>query len=282
MSRSPVNGGSADRAVVTGRVCVITGASSGIGRRTALDLAAAGNRVCVAARRQERLESLVEEMGGADAGHSYVVTDVSDRAQVKALAEHVRETYGRLDVLVNNAGFAGQEGFRGPESVEDIERVMGTNFFGAVYCTAELLSLLEASAPAHVVNVASMAGRIATPGVATYVASKFALVGWTEALQPELAKRGVYLSSVEPGFIPTEGFPQKNMTQDKVMRYLLGTDAQVSAAIQDAIANRKPQRVVPRWYYLFQLPRVLTPGLYRFGLKKITQSSLGRRASDFR
>ena len=282
MSLSSVDGGAGSRFPVTGRICVITGASSGIGRRTALDLAAAGNKVCVAARRRERLESLVAEMGGSAAGHSYLVTDVSDREQVKALAEHVRETYGRLDVLINNAGFAGEEGFRGPESVEDIERVMATNFFGAVYCTAEFLPLLEASAPSHVVNVASMAGRIATPGVSTYVASKFALVGWTEALNLEFAGRGVYLSSVEPGFIPTEGFPQKNMTQDKVMKYLLGTDAQVSEAIQDAIAHRKPQRVVPRWYYLFQIPRVLTPRLFRFSLDKISRSSLGRRAGEFR
>lgn len=267
---------------MTGRVCVVTGASSGIGRRTSLDLAAAGNRVCVAARRQERLESLVEEMGGEAAGHSFVVTDVSNRDQVRALASHVRATYGRLDVLINNAGFAGRPGFTGPESIEDIERVIATNFFGAVYCTAELLPLLEGSAPSHVVNVASMAGRVATPGVSTYVASKFALVGWTESLYPELAERGVYLSSIEPGFIPTEGFPQKSMVRDRFMKHLLGTDAQVSTAIQDAIAHRKPQRVVPRWYYLVQLPRVLAPRLYRFALGKVSQSSLGRKASDFR
>ena len=221
-------------------------------------------------------------MGGESAGHSYVVTDVSDRQQVRALSEHVGNTYGRIDVLVNNAGVAGREGFSGPDAIGDIERVMATNFLGAVYCTGEFLPLLEASAPSHVVNVASMAGRLATPGVPAYVASKFALVGWTESLYPELAQRGVYMSSVEPGFIPTEGFPQKNMTQDKVMKHLLGTDAQVSAAIRDAIAHRKPQRVVPRWYYLLQLPRVLSPRLYRFGAEKIAESSLGRKARDFR
>lgn len=271
-----------DAAALSGRVCVITGASSGIGRRTALDLAATGNRVCVAARREERLRLLVGEMGGEAADHSYRVTDVSDRAQVQALVAYVRDTYGRLDVLVNNAGFAGKEGLSGPESVEEIERVMATNFFGAVYCTAEFLSLLEDSAPSHVVNVASMAGRIATPGTPTYVASKFALVGWTESLYPQLAARGVYLSSIEPGFVPTEGFPQKNLVGDRFMKHLLGSDAQVSAAIRDAIVHRKPQRVVPRWYYLIQLPRVLSPRLYRFGAERVAKSSLGRKARDFR
>ena len=267
---------------LTERVCVVTGASSGIGRRTALDLSRGGARVCVAARRQERLESLVSEMGGAEAGHSFLVTDVSKRDDVRALAAHVRDTYGRLDVLINNAGFAGGEGMRGPESIDEVAEVMATNFFGAVYCTGEMLDLLASSAPSHVVNVASMAGRLAAPGNSTYAASKFALVGWTEALQPDLAERGIYLSSVEPGFIPTEGFPQKNLAADKVMKHILGTDAQVSDAILDAIRHRKPQRVVPRWYYLLQIPRVLTPGLYRIALAKLANSSAGRAASDFR
>ncbi|HJR46190.1 MAG TPA: SDR family oxidoreductase [Actinomycetota bacterium] len=264
------------------RVCVVTGASSGLGRRTALDLAAAGAKVCVAARRQERLESLVAEMGGESAGHSFVVTDVSKRPDVQALVRHVEDTYGRLDVLINNAGFAGGEGLKGPESVEELERVMATNFFGAVYCTAEFLPLLTGSAPSHVVNIASMSGRIATPGVPNYVASKFALVGWTEALEPELARRGVHLSSVEPGFVPTEGFPQKNMVGDKVLKYLLGTEQQVSDAIQDAILNKKVQRVVPRWYYALQVPRVLSPWVFHKLKSKVIDSGVGRRAADFK
>jgi short-subunit dehydrogenase len=201
---------------------------------------------------------------------------------VKALAAHVRDTYGRLDVLINNAGFAGGEGMTGPGSIDDVEEVFATNFFGAVYCTGEMFDLLAASAPSHVVNVTSMAGRLATPGSSTYAASKFALVGWTEGLQPDLAERGIYLSSVEPGFVPTEGFPQKNLVSDRFMRHILGTDTQVSAAIFDAIEHRKPQRVVPRWYYVLQVPRVLAPWLYRFAMNRLMNSSAGRAASDFR
>lgn len=259
------------------RVCVVTGASSGLGRRTALDLAAEGNRVCVAARREDRLTALVDEMGGASAGHSFQVTDVAERDQVKRLAAHVRETYGRCDVLVNNAGIPGNETF-GPDAVEKIEQVMQVNFFGAVHCTAEFYELLLESTPSHVVNVTSVAGRIATPGFASYTASKFALVGWTESLQPELAKKGIYVSSVEPGFIPTEGFPQTNLTGDPMLKRILGTEGQVSRAIRDAISGRKPQRVVPRWYYLFQVPKVLTPPLYRFVLNKVMDSGAGQKA----
>jgi short-subunit dehydrogenase len=256
------------------KVCVVTGASSGIGRRTALDLAREGASVCVAARREERLRTLVEEMGGSP--HSQVATDVAERHQVSRLAEHVRETYGRCDVLVNNAGFSGRGGFDGPPALAELHRVMATNFFGAAYCTAELLELLVSSAPSHVVNVASMAGRIATPGVSAYCASKFALVGWSESLQPELAAKGVFVSSIEPGFIPTEGFPQTELVNDRVMRHLLGSEEDVSGAIRDAIRGRKPQRVVPRWYYLFQVPRLLTPRVYRAVAGRVMASGTAR------
>jgi NAD(P)-dependent dehydrogenase (short-subunit alcohol dehydrogenase family) len=240
-------------------------------------VAAAGGTIVAAARREDRIRTLVSELPGD--GHSYLVTDVSDRDQVRHLAEHVETTYGRCDVLVNNAGFLGAPGFGGERSasIEDVEAVMATNFFGALYCTGEFLDLLETSAPSNVVNVTSVAGRLAAPGQPAYTASKFALVGWTESLQPELARRGVYLSSVEPGFIPTEGFPQKGMVGDPLMERILGTDAQVSEAIQDAVAGRKPQRVVPRWYYTLQVPRVMAPRIYRMAVEKVAGARNARR-----
>ncbi|MGH2808784.1 MAG: SDR family NAD(P)-dependent oxidoreductase [Actinomycetota bacterium] len=260
-----------------GQVWVITGASSGIGARTARDVAAGGAIVVAAARREERIAALVAGLPGE--GHSYRVTDVSDREQVRAVAEYVDATYGRCDVLLNNAGFLGAPGFGGERSasVDDVEAVMATNFFGAVYCTAEFLDLLKRSAPSHIVNVTSVAGRLAAPGQPAYTASKFALVGWTESLQPDLARKGIYLSSVEPGFIPTEGFPQKGMIDDPMMSRLLGTDAQVSDAIQDAVAHRKAQRVVPRWYYTLQVPRVVAPRLYRIAAEKLATARNPRR-----
>lgn len=248
-------------------VWVITGASSGIGRRTALDVAAAGGTVCVAARRRERLESLVDEMAGS--GHSYVVTDVSDRSQVKALAAHVSETHGRVDVLVNNAGYIGPTGFSGADAISEVEALMATNFFGAVYCTGEFMDLLESSAPSSVVNVTSVAGRIAAPGKPAYTASKFALVGWSETLVSSLRPKGIHVASVEPGFVPTEGFPQTGMVKDPLMKRILGTDAMVSQAIQDAVQHRKVQRVVPRFYYLAQIPQLAAPRLWRMAIAKM-------------
>ena len=264
---------------LSGKVCVVTGASSGIGRRTSLDLASAGAKVCVAARREERLRDLVSEMGGEERGHTYLQTDVSDREQVKRLVAHVRERYGRCDVLINNAGISGRGTF-GPDTIDDVEHLMRVNFFGAVYCTGEFLDLLTLSAPSNVVNVASIAGRLAPPGFSSYTASKFALVGWTESLQPELARKGIHVSSIEPGFIPTEGFPQEDLVRDPVLKRVLGTDVQVSAAIMNAIEHRKRQRVVPRFYYLPLIPKVLAPRPFRFVFERLLGPRSARRAES--
>ena len=245
------------------KVCVVTGASSGIGERTALELAANGARVCIAARRRERLEEVLESLGGDGRGHSLVVTDVSKKSDIRSLGAHVRHAYGRLDVLVNNAGLGAQLRFGERGAVADLEKVMKTNFYGAVYCTAELLPLLEEAAPSSVVNVASVAGRLALGGSPAYCASKFALAGWSEALHFELRPRDVCVSLVEPGLIPTEGFPQTGPLGDPLLRHTLGSVEDVSAAIRHAIAHRKLERTVPRWYYLLRIPRLLTPPLYR-------------------
>ncbi len=125
------------------------------------------------------------------------------------------------------------------------------------------------SAPSSVVNVASIAGRLAVGGSPSYCASKFALVGWSEALQSELAPRGVHVSVVEPGLIPTEGFPQTQVQTYPVLRNLLGTEAQVSKAILDTVRRRVFERTVPRWYYLLQLPRLLAPALYRAAERRL-------------
>ncbi len=252
------------------KVCVITGASSGIGRALAVDLAARKAKVCAAARRADRLVELIEAIGGEGAGHSYVVTDVAKRPDAVALARHVGDTYGRCDVLVNNAGLS-REGLFDGAAVADIEFVMKINFFGAVYCTAELLPLLKASAPASVVNVGSVAGRLASGAVSGYCASKFALVGWSESVRLDLAPSGIAVGLVEPGPIPTEGFPQTGLAADPLLRWMLVTDAAAARAIRRTIARRAPERTVPRPWYLARVARVLAPPLYRAAQAQVTE-----------
>ncbi len=257
-----------------GKVCVITGASSGIGRKVASDLAEAGAIVCAVARREQLLSELIAALPGE--GHSFCVADVSDRGAVAGLAKHVADVHGRVDVLVNNAGYSRVQDLAEEGAVSTLEEVMSTNFFGAVYCTEALLEMLIAAAPSHVINIASVAGRLALGGSSTYTASKFALVGWSEALHFELEDRGVHVGLIEPGPLPTEGFPQAQLARQRLLRLVLTDVDAVSAAVVDSISKRKLQRVVPRWYYLLQIPRLFTPPLYRSLLRRFT----GYRAGD--
>ena len=243
------------------RVVVITGASSGIGRALAFDLAGRGAVICAVARREPELRDLVESLPGA--GHTYLTCDVSDRGQVTGLGEHVGAEHGRCDVLVNSAGFSRHRAFGADDAVEALEAVVATNFFGAVYCTKALLPLLLEARPGHVVNIASVAGRIPLGGNAAYSASKFALVGWSESMYSELARQGVFVSSVEPGPVPTEGFPQSGMIRHPIFRLGLATTTDVNRAIRNAIEKRKIHRTVPRPYYLVQLLRLVAPRPWR-------------------
>ena len=242
-----------------GHVTVITGASSGIGRRTAFEFAQGGSHVCLVARREDRLQEVLGELGGTASGHSYVVADVSDRTEVAQIYDHVATVHGACDVLVNNAGFSRQRSLaEDPEAIDSIEAVMATNFFGAVYCSGALLPLLRRASPGHIINVASVAGRLARGGSSTYCASKFALVGWSEALHYELREHGVHVGLIEPGPLPTEGFPQKAMVRHPLYRFALTSEGDVEMSQSDRM-----QRVIPRWYYLLQLLRGATPFAYR-------------------
>lgn len=243
------------------RVAVVTGASSGIGRRVARDLAGRGWRVVAVARREPRLRTLVDEID-AGAGHSRVVADVSDGSQVASLAAHVEQHYGRCDALVNNAGFSRRTPLAAPDAVETIEAVLATNFLGAVRCTRALLPALRVAAPASVVNVASVAGRVPVAGNAAYTASKFALVGWSEAIRSELERDGITVSLVEPGPVPTEGFPQDALLDHPLGRHVVADVEEVSREVLRAIAGGDLRRTVPRIYAALPWLRLLIPRVW--------------------
>ena len=252
-----------------GKVCIVTGASSGIGRRTALDFAADGAEVCVVARREALLVDLVDQMGGDSRGHSYVAADVSVLEDVGRIGAHVRARHRRCDVLVNNAGFSRPGSFAEHDALEKLDEVMATNFFGAARLTKELLPLLVEAAPSSVVNVASIAGRLALGGAGAYCASKFALVGFSEALNFDLAPLRVHVGLVEPGPVPTEGFPQRDLLGDRLLRRAVSSADEVSRAIRKSAAGHKLQRVVPRAYHLLTIARYLSPPLYTFAQRRL-------------
>jgi len=191
-----------------GTVALVTGASSGIGEATAVALAGEGASVAVAARRRDRLEALVERIGN-DADVLVVETDVTDEASARAMVEDTVREFGRLDTLVNNAGVM----LLGPildAPVEEWRRMIELNVLGLLYCThAALPHLLRAADTdprrvADVVNVSSVAGRVARQGSGVYNASKFGVVAFSESLRQEVTRRHVRVSIVEPGAVMTE------------------------------------------------------------------------------
>jgi NAD(P)-dependent dehydrogenase (short-subunit alcohol dehydrogenase family) len=193
---------------VKGTTVVITGATSGIGRATALEFARAGAQVVVAGRRAERLHDLVVEIEAKGGVALAVRTDVSEQAQVEALLAQTIEQFGRIDTLVNNAGVGLAAKFE-EQALADFERVMQINFWGAVYaCKAAVPQMKRQGGGGVIINVSSVMGKRGMPFETAYCASKFALAGFSEALRAEIMSEGIDVSTIFPGAVETEIFEQ--------------------------------------------------------------------------
>ncbi len=242
------------------KIRLVTGASSGIGAATARRLARdPGTELVLVARRGELLAELAASL---PAPTTWVAADLTDPEAPGLVRAHVEQHHDRLDLLVNNAG-AGWRGSFAETGWENVHRHMELNFDAVVRLTEALLPLLHRSAPSAIVNVASTAGRVSRAKSGAYSASKFALIGWTDALNLEEAPHGVHVGMVLPGFIPTEGFPQAELRDKALTRLLLGTPEQVAEAIHEVGPGGKAERYVPRKYALAAHLRVLAPGLTR-------------------
>ena len=247
-----------------GAVVVVTGASSGIGEATALAFAKAGSRVVLAARRKDRLDSLVERIESKGGSALAVRCDVTDPDQVDSLPAVVDEAFGRCDVLVNNAGVRGAGGFT-TLTYEQIEEIVRVNLLGVMYGTRAFLPGMQRRRHGHIVNVASLAGRFAAPGAAVYSATKHAVVAFSEALSYDASEHHVFVTSMNPGFVDTEGFPQGHLPSRVVLKV-----ERVSGAIVKVVREGiSPEYFVPRWVGPLQTFRVLTPPLYRWGVRTV-------------
>ena len=246
------------------RVALITGASSGLGEAAARRLAREpGMRLVLVARRAERLEALARELPAASA----LPLDLLDEDAPEQARAHLEEHHGgRLHLLVNNAGVGGRGAF-GTAGYEPIRATMALNFDAQVRLTGALLPLLRASAPSAIVNVASTAGRIGRPGAGAYSASKAALAVWSDSLRAEEHAHGVHVGIVLPGFIPTEGFPQRELAEKHTTRWMLGTPEQAAAAIVDTGLGGRAERYVPRFYGALASLRTVAPPLLRRALQ---------------
>jgi short-subunit dehydrogenase len=243
------------------KVYLVTGASSGIGEATAKRLAREpGAELVLVARRAQRLQALAESL---PCEASWLAVDLTDGDAPERVRAHLGERHGgRLTLLVNNAG-ASWRGAFAETGYENVHRHMQLNFDAAVRLTEALLPLLHASAPSAIVNVASTAGRVARARTGSYSASKFALVGWTDALFAEERAHGVHVGLVLPGFIATEGFPATELRQSILTRWTVSTPERVAEAIVETGLHGKAERYVPRPYALAAIARILFPGLTR-------------------
>jgi uncharacterized protein len=235
------------------RTAVVTGASSGIGERTARRLARDGWRVLLVARREERLAALSRELPDS----AFLAVDLTAEDAPSRVRARVDELWGRLDLLVNNAGWSERASF-GEEGggFANVQRVMEINFDAVLRLTEALLPVLRASAPSSIVNVSSIAGRVGRATTGAYSASKFALAGWSECLRMEEKRNGVHVGLVLPGFVSTEGFPQEQLTRSARTRWIVSTPEKVADAIVAAgpggkaeLAVLKPWGFVPRLRY---------------------------------
>ncbi len=241
-------------------IALVTGASSGIGEATARRIARDRSaQLILVARREERLRALALELGGEPLVIAADLTDADAPARIAAVVE---TWHGRLDLLVNNAGAAWRGTF-GDKGWENVRRHMELNFDAQVCVTEALLPLLRGCAPSAIVNVASTAGRVGRADTGAYSASKFAFAGWTDSLHLEEARHGVHVGLVLPGFVATEGFPQRALVARRRTRWIVSTPEKVAEAILDAGPGGRAERYVPRIYWLGATVRIVLPALTR-------------------
>jgi NADP-dependent 3-hydroxy acid dehydrogenase YdfG len=187
----------------SGKAVIITGASSGIGEATAVELAQHGADLCLVARRQERLQALVGRLSDEAARVSTITADLRNEDECRVAVEKAISEHGRIDVLINNAGVM----LLGPVVGADTgewRQMVEINVLGLMYMTHAVLPHMLANGSGDIVNISSVAGRVARAGLAVYNATKFAVNGFSEALRQEVAKDQIRVTVIEPGFVETE------------------------------------------------------------------------------
>jgi clavulanate-9-aldehyde reductase len=188
---------------LSGRVVAITGASSGIGEATALACVAAGAAVSLAARRSDRIEALAKRVTDAGGTAVAIPADVGEEDQARAFVEGTKQQLGRLDALVNNAGVMLLGPIEGADT-EQWRRMVHVNVFGVIYTTHTALPIMREQGSGHIVNVSSVAGRVARAGSGVYNLTKWGVGAFSEALRQETADQGIRVTLVEPGAVATE------------------------------------------------------------------------------
>jgi NADP-dependent 3-hydroxy acid dehydrogenase YdfG len=192
-----------DNARFANKIVIITGASSGIGRATALAFAREGATTVLVSRSEEKLQKVANEIRLFNPSTLVIPTDVSLQEKVHSMVEKVQTEYGRVDILVNNAGTAFVGPIGGERFLEDTREMMEVDFYGTVYCTKAVLPIMQRQGAGHIVNMSSVVGRKAFPHFAGYSASMHAISAFSDALRQELHESGIYVSIIHPALTQT-------------------------------------------------------------------------------
>jgi NADP-dependent 3-hydroxy acid dehydrogenase YdfG len=190
-------------AKLQGKVALVTGASSGIGEATAKSLAAEGAQVAVVARREDRLQKLVESIQGQGGKAFAIAADITDEAQANTIVHKTRDEFGRIDILVNNAGVMLLGKINGANT-DDWRRMININVLALMYTTHAALPIMIQQQGGHIVNISSVAGRTARVGSGAYNATKWGVVAFSEALRQEVLPNNIRVTIIEPGAVDTE------------------------------------------------------------------------------
>lgn len=242
------------------RVAVITGASSGIGEATARELARRGWRCVLLARRADLLEQIAAEIDG-----EWETCDVADREQVDAVAALVIERHPSIALLVNNAGIPARGSFLEIDP-ERVERVIAVNYLGSVWCLRAFEPGLRVAAGlggAHVVNLVSVAGTVAFAPAGAYAAAKHAQLAFSRSTAALLRETGIQVHTVMPGFVETEGFPQRSKLRSGLLNRFVVEADDVARAVVDAVEKGKGEVTVPWFpYRIASVGQALMPRMF--------------------
>ncbi|MBN2982904.1 MULTISPECIES: SDR family NAD(P)-dependent oxidoreductase [Cohnella] len=231
------------RQSLEGRVVWITGASSGIGALTARKLAEKGAIPVLTARSADKLSDVSASIRSE---HAAFPLDVTDPEAVSAAAERVWERFGRMDILLNNAGYGEFVPFD-EATLSHFQNMMDVNYMGAVRCVKAALPYMRKAGGGHIVNVASIAGKLGTAKSTAYTASKHALLGFTSALRQELSGEGIAVSAVNPGPIDTPFFQRADPggTYVSNVRWFMMKPEKVANAIISVMESRRAEKDLP-------------------------------------